>query len=176
MNSVDFEKILAGGDLRSIGKSNSLVNRIKNQTEFDALFQCLFHAERLVVMRAADAIEKITLQKPEYLAKHRKKIVALCNHANNKELKWHLAQLLPRLSLTKPEYEKVWQTLQNWALDKNESRIVRVNALQGLYDSLHMNRESVKDFKWLLLRLTADNIPSLTARCRKLDKLLKSIK
>lgn len=61
---MQLEKILAGGDLRSIGKSNSVAGKIKTQNDFDKLFECLFHKDRHVVMWAADAIEKITIHNP----------------------------------------------------------------------------------------------------------------
>jgi hypothetical protein len=37
--------------------------------------------------------------------------------------------MMPRVALTDLELGKVWHTLVSWALDKSESRIVRVNAL-----------------------------------------------
>jgi hypothetical protein len=46
-------------------------------------------------MRAADAIEKITLQHPEYLVKYKDDLLELCYVAKHKELKWHLALLIP---------------------------------------------------------------------------------
>lgn len=49
-----FEEILQGGDLRSIGESNRIGSLIKNQEDFDELFELLFHTDRKVAMRAAD--------------------------------------------------------------------------------------------------------------------------
>lgn len=36
---TDFEKILAGKDLRSIGKSNAVILKIQNQNDFDRLLK-----------------------------------------------------------------------------------------------------------------------------------------
>jgi cobalamin biosynthesis protein CbiD len=94
---TQFKKILSGGDLRSLGVCNSVISKIKNQNTFDELFKYLFHEDRLVVMRAADTIEKITNHNPQYLTKHKEEIIELCNVAKDKELKWHLALLIPRL-------------------------------------------------------------------------------
>jgi hypothetical protein len=58
MNKI--RNALTGGDLRSIGRSNEIVSSIKNQKEFDILFELLFSSDRILVMRAADAIEKVT--------------------------------------------------------------------------------------------------------------------
>ena len=134
---MEFEKLLKGGDLRSIGQSNAIISMVQNQESFDALFQQLFSTDRNVVMRAADAIEKITRKGVSYLKPHKREILSLCSSAKDIELKWHLALLVPRLSLTSKELGQIWQTLTTWATDRKESRIVRVNSLQGLFDCYH---------------------------------------
>jgi hypothetical protein len=165
-----FDKILAGGDLRSIGNSNKVVSAINNQQSFDELFQYLYHSDRKVVMRTADAIEKITRKKPAYLTLHKVDIINLCDSARDIELKWHLALLVSRLILTKKEVRKVFQTLANWATDKKESKIVRVNSLQGLNNLVANNQELTKDFHLLMAKIEGENIPSINARIRKLKQ------
>ena len=128
-----FQKLLSGGDLRSIGNSNFIGSEVRGQNDFDELFKCLFHKDRIVVMRAADAIEKITINNPQFLAKHKIQIIELCNVSKDKELKWHLALMIPRLQLDTREFDKAWNTLTKWAKDKTNSRIVRVNSIQGLF-------------------------------------------
>ncbi len=163
---VSFEKILSGGDLRSIGKSDSVVLKIQNQNDFDELFKCMFHKDRIVVMRAADTIEKITINNPTYLTKHKKKILELCNTAIDKELKWHLALLIPRLHLDRMELGKTWNTLTHWAEDKRESRIVRVNSIQGLFELSKQEKSLTQDLNLTLLELENENIPSINARIK----------
>ena len=107
--------ILKGGDLRSIGQSNKIASSIDNQESFDELFQQLFHADRKVVMRSADAIEKITLKNTSFLEQHKPSILKLVETASHIELKWHLALIASRLDLTKREFGKVWQILTDWA-------------------------------------------------------------
>ncbi|MGB4848813.1 MAG: hypothetical protein WBP41_12890, partial [Saprospiraceae bacterium] len=143
---TDFDKILSGGDLRSIGKSNLVVSKIRNQKDFDDLFSLLFHTDRKIVMRTADAIEKITLKNIDYLKHHKQEILNLCKVAQDIELKWHLALLVPRLILTKQELGIIWQTLTTWVTNKKESKIVRVNSLQGLHNLLSQNQELTQDF------------------------------
>ena len=165
---VDFEKILSGGDLRSIGKSKSVIAEIKNQKDFDELFEYLFHIDRIIVMRSVDAIEKITIDKPNYLKKHKKNIFELLNIANDKELQWHLALLIPRLNLDYNEFEKAWNKLTYWAKDKTNSRIVRVNSIQALFELMKQQKGLEKDFSLTLSELEKENIPSINARIRKL--------
>ena len=167
---IEFKKLLAGGDLRSIGKSNSVILKIHDQNDFDELFQCLFHPDRIVVMRAADAIEKITIIKPQYLNNHKKEVIEICKTTGNKELKWHLALLIPRLNLSKPEVSKGWNILSGWVRDKTNSRIVRVNSIQALFELAKLNMELDKKLKILFTELKKENIPSITARIKKIEK------
>lgn len=171
----DFETILSGGDLRSIGQSNKVASLIDNQIKFDKLFQLLFHPDRKIVMRTADAIEKITIPNPNYLKSHKKAIIALCDKAEDKELKWHLALLVSRLTLTRQELGKIWHTLTSWATNKKESRIVRVNSLQGLFNLLAQDKQLHRDFFLTISQVEKENIPSLIARIKKFKNAIEGV-
>lgn len=122
-------------------------------------------------MRAADAVEKITIRNKHYLEPHKDQLLAILKSADHKELKWHIAQLLPRTALSKNELEDVWHKLNYWALNKHESKIVRVNALQGLFDLSTTHPVLQESFRHTLKALEHEPIPSLQARIRKLKKL-----
>lgn len=67
---------LAGGDFRSIGKSNEVVRAvISNPRLFSELFAGLLQDDPIIRMRVADAVEKITAQKPELLQGYKKQIL-----------------------------------------------------------------------------------------------------
>lgn len=166
----NLRSYLQGGDLRSIAKVNEIVLFVENRADFDELFQYLYSDDRLIVMRAADAIEKITMQKPEYLITHRNAITALLKQAANKELKWHLALLTTRVNWSTDEVRIVWNRLLKWAADKKESKIVRVNAVQALFEISQKKIELKKDFDKIIRKIEVENIPSLKARLRKLKK------
>lgn len=166
--SENLKEKLGGGDLRSIGNANLVADEIKNQSEFDALFQYLHDNERLVVMRAADAIEKVTLVHPEYLNPHKSDIIKLCSSANDIEFKWHLALLLSRLSLSAQEQKMVFKILKEWASNSEESKIVRVNAIQSLYELTKQNNSFKADFLLITDTVQEENIASINARIRKL--------
>jgi hypothetical protein len=84
---TELEKLLSDKDLRSTGKCDDVISRIKNQSDFDKLFNSFFHTDRIIVMHATDAIEKITADRPQYLSKHKKEMLDLVDRAINKELK-----------------------------------------------------------------------------------------
>lgn len=167
----DLEKLLSGGDLRSTGNSNMVASVISSQDEFDELFKFLFHKDRLVVMRAADALEKLSVKYPGYLAGHKKQLLQLLTGTGAIELQWHLAQLIARVRLTEKETAIVWAKLSEWAMDRNQSRIVRVNSLQSLFDLSNLYPGFQNKFTAIMNKLKEEQIPSLSARIRKLRKL-----
>lgn len=61
---------LKGGGLQPIADANRVVSLMKVQDDFESLFLYLFSMDRLVVMRAANAIEKNTLKMRECLRSH----------------------------------------------------------------------------------------------------------
>ena len=164
---TDLETILSGGDLRSIGQTNLVVGLTENQNQFDNLFQLLFNPERIIAMRAADAIEKITAVKNDYLKSHKAEILDLLYKAEDKELKWHVALIVARLKLSNQELGKVWQLLTKWSTNKKESKIVRVNSLQALFNLLGQKKELQQDFSLTISQVQTENIPSINARIKK---------
>jgi hypothetical protein len=170
---MKIAQMLSGGDLRSNASCALVVPKIVDQKKFDKLIELLHHRDRLVVMRVADAIEKITKDKPFYLSKHKAGLIELLHTAEDKELKWHMAQLMPRLPLNPVEFSWIWDTLVSWAKDASNSRLVRVSATQSLYLMALQHKELLKKFLLLAKRLEKDNIPSVNARIRNIRKELK---
>ena len=165
---VNFEAYLQGGDLRSIGQVNQLIELITTQHEFESLFQYVYSENRLMAMRAIDAIEKITLKNPKYLIGHNQDIIDLMINANDKELEWHLAILVTRIDLINPAFKKVWNLLEKWAKNRKESKIVRVNSIESLYHLSQQDIDYKEDFKLIINEIKNENVPSINARLRKL--------
>ena len=166
---MDLESKLLGGDLRSISKSEEIVEFVKNQQQFDDLFNFIDNSNRLLQMRSIDAIEKITLKYPEFLNSHKNKIIELSSKQQNIEFKWHLALLLPRLELNINEINTVYTILYKWALDVKESKIVRVNSIQALHELSNLYNFKREEFIEILSKIQKENIPSLNAKIKHLS-------
>lgn len=166
-------KKLAGGDFRSIGKSNEVVEQVlANPKIFDDVFSGFFESDSIVRMRTADAVEKITKQRPELLQKYKKTILEQVANIQQQEVQWHVAQIIPRLNLTKGEVTKT-QTIFDRYLRTTNSNIVRVMSLQAMADLAmqgKIEKESVirgiEEYSEMV------NTPSVRARARKLLKQL----
>jgi hypothetical protein len=170
-------KMLSGEDLRSVGNSNAVVKETNTQQGFDDLFDLVFHKERVIAMRAADAIEKITVNRPQFLKGHKNALLSLLLNAEDIEIKWHVAMLVARLKLTRTELKKAWERLKFWALDKNESRIVRVNSIQALFDLLKQaDSVAPADLLQIVDQVSKENIPSVKARLKRLTNAINALK
>jgi hypothetical protein len=121
-------------------------------------------------MRAVNAVEKITSKHPEFLYPHKLQLLGVLKSADHKELKGHIAQLVPRIDLTVEELNTVWHTLAFWVLNKNESKIVRVNALQGLFDLSRDKPRFIEEFQKIISAIEHEMIPSIQARIRRIQQ------
>ncbi|MGD8864318.1 MAG: hypothetical protein PVI81_01880 [Anaerolineales bacterium] len=89
---------LRGGDLRSDGAANSVVDAVGNDlTLIPELMYGLSDESDVVRGRAADALEKVARNHPEALLPHLEEITREMNQSQVPMVKWHLAMLLGHL-------------------------------------------------------------------------------
>ncbi len=135
---IALETLLRGGDPRVLhGVANVVDIVLHDPARFDELIACLSHGDALVRMRAADAAEKVTRTQPELLQPHHAALVQLAATTEQPSLRWHLAEMLPRVRLD-PNEERTTLALLRRYLD-DRSAIVKVSALQALADLTAMD-------------------------------------
>lgn len=160
---------LAGTDRRSIGLADEVASEIAtNQTLFDEVFRALFVDDEVIRMRAADAVEKASRKAAQRLLPHKKTILDALPEIDQSEVRWHLAQILPRLPLTPSEKKRTVAILKAHLHDK--SAIVRVNALEALATLAVGDEELETEVLRLLFTTAESGTPAERARARKLLK------
>jgi hypothetical protein len=158
---------LKGGDRRSIGASQQVVDQVlANPALFSVVFEGMSDADSIVRMRCADAVEKITVVHPAFLQPYAKQVFKLAEAAGEKEVKWHLAQLLSRLDLNRAERQHAVAIMQTYLADK--SRIVKTFAMQALADIAIKDAELREPIVAQLRELTRTGSPAMQSRGRKL--------
>lgn len=158
---------LEPGDLRSKGKSEEIVKEVLRDPKlFPQLIEAIEMDHAGVRMRASDAIEKITVERPELLKPYKSRLLAAFEKAEQQELRWHLAQIIPRLPLTSRQKEKAFTVLQVYLKDK--SSIVKTFALQAMADIAkqddYFRRKALAKIRLALKNGT----PAMQSRARKL--------
>jgi hypothetical protein len=161
--------MLKGGDRRSIGKANQIAKLVLSEPKrFAELIRCLWDEDPIVRMRAADAAEKVTVARPELLNPHKQELLGLLAEAEQMELHWHLAVMVPRLALTRPERQRAAENLQRYLEDR--SSIVKTFALQGLADLARQDASLREVAKQALEESLRTGTAAMKARARKLMK------
>jgi hypothetical protein len=95
------DRLLRPGDRRTVGQVDEVVRAVRGQPELAAsLVDCLDGVPEALAMRASDALEKVIAADPTIGEPYRARVVQICLGANQKEVQWHLAQLLPVLQPT----------------------------------------------------------------------------
>lgn len=160
-------KKLEGGDRRSIGRSNEVVTEVLSDPAlFPALIEGLSVESPVVRMRAADALEKVTAKHPEYLMPYKRELLDIAKAANQKEVQWHMAQMLPRLDLSADEKLAVIQILEAYLT--NESSIVRTCVMQAFADLAESDALLKPALIARIKSLAEQGTPAMKARGRKL--------
>lgn len=166
---------LQGGDRRSLGNSGEAVRIVaKNPAQFADLFEALFDADPVVRMRAADAVEKISRTHPDLLQPWKRPLLETIATIPDKEVRWHVAQMLPRLKLTSTERDKAVRILMGYLSDT--SSIVKTFAMQALADLSARDERLRLQVTPLIERLTRTGTPAMRSRGRKLLKCLRKLK
>ncbi len=164
-----LRQALRGGDRRSIGNSDQVAARIlRRPGDVAELVECLWSDDPVVRMRAADAAEKVSVQKPDLLKPFKAELLGLADEVTQAELRWHLALMLPRLALTRAERERVMARLHCYLDDR--SSIVKTFAIQGLAELAKGDANLKGEMTDLLQQFCRMGTPAMKARSRKLLK------
>jgi len=172
-----FHAKLGGATRTSLGRTNAVVGEVlAAPPKFPALLACLAQIDdedgdksagnAILLMRASDAIEKISRQRPEWLAPHKLDFLGLAGGTDQIEVRWHMAQILPRLPLTPRERIVAIDILFDYLKDR--SSIVKTHAMQGLAEFAARDPKLKSTILPLLEELTQIGTAAMRARGRKL--------
>jgi HEAT repeat protein len=165
---------LRGGDRRSIGKVGEVVTAVRKKPDlFKELVAGLFDADPVVRMRAADAMEKISLKNPQFLQSFKTELIRLAQQTPQQELRWHMAQMIPRLKLTPKETATVTEIFFEYLKDK--SKIVVAFAMQALSDLAIKEADASTRVIRAIEKLAQTGSPAIQSRGKKLLPKLKNI-
>jgi HEAT repeat protein len=159
--------LLSHGDRRSIGRADEVAFTVLRRPGYlPELAAGLWHPEPLVRMRAGDALEKVSRQRPDWLRPIGQDLLDLAARTEEQELQWHLAQLLPRVGLSVRQRKALVPVLRRYL--QVPSVIVRVSALQALVELMGTDSKLRPLVRRQLLRALMEGSPAERARARKL--------
>lgn len=146
---------------------------LKGTIKLDAVFAAMFDEDPVVSMRAADALEKVSARHPERLHPLKDEFLARLPEIDQMEVRWHVAQMLPRLNLTREErHTQAVPVLLDYLRAK--SRIVQTFALQALADFARADPHLRPRVRRLVEEAGRTGSPAVRSRSRHLLAQLTS--
>lgn len=129
-----FADLLAvGGKSNSLGKVNEVIELVLNdRSRLDELYNCLFDEDAWTRMRAADALEKVCRQHPDWLLSYIDRMSDNLAASDQPSIQWHLAQIYRQVDLTTEQKQLAIGWLKRLLSAKDVDWIVAANAMDTL--------------------------------------------
>ena len=167
MTPVDILRALAGGDRRSIGKADRVVKQVlKTPALFGDVVRGFTHDDPVIRMRCADVAEKISAAHPEWLKRHKQALLSFASTVQEKEVRWHMAQMIPRLELSPSERRRAVALLFKYLDDA--SQIVKTFSMQALFEMSENDARLRARVVPILQDAVRDGSPAVRSRGKKL--------
>jgi hypothetical protein len=167
-----IRQMLAPGRRLDVGRVWEVVELIEGRpAKLSKVIECLFDEDPAVASRAADALERVTRDRPHQAQRWKEALIGLLAETTEKKVRWNLALTIPRLKLTVPECRRVAGVLNTWLDDP--SSIVKTSALHGMTDLTRQDPGSLADVLDLLRMAARAGTPAMRARSRILLKAIE---
>jgi len=167
-----IRQMLTPGKRLDAGRVWEVVELIEGRPrKLSSLIECLFDEDPAIASRAADALERITRDRPQQAQRWKDALIGLLVETTEKKVRWNLALTLPRLKLTIPECLRIAEVLNTWLDDP--SSIVKTCALHGIADLTRQDPDSLPTVLDLLRVAGRSGTPAMRARSRILLKAIE---
>jgi hypothetical protein len=162
--------ILEPGGRLDPGRVWQVVELVDGQPrKLGQLIECLWDENLAVASRAADALERVTRDRPAHAQRWKSELLGLMAEAEEKKLRWNLALLVPRLRLNLAECRRA-AAMRSYLDDP--SSILKTAALHGLADLTRQDSSLLPEVVDLLRVAGRSGTPAMRARSRiLLEKL-----
>jgi hypothetical protein len=166
-NVEDIVELLRGGDRRSIGRADQVAAIVSKETSlFARLIAGMWDDDDVVKIRAADAAEKVSRERPKLLLPFKGELLGLMGETEQQELRWHLAAMIPRMDLEPRERALAMRHLRGYLEDR--SSIVKTYALEGIWELSREDPNARAEAVEILREAVRTGTAAMKARSRKI--------
>lgn len=146
-----MEMLAVGGKANSLGRVNDVISAtLREPSRIEELYQCLFSEDAWVRMRAADALEKICREHPDWLAPYIDRLDHDFSLSTQPSIQWHIAQIYREVELTPTQQKTAATWLTQLLSNKDADWIAAANAMDTLMEWTRDGRYPVEKMITLL--------------------------
>ena len=169
-----IKAILTGDNPRSLERTEEVVTLVLgNRTRLDELYGCLLENDKIIRMRASDALEKVCRQQPTWFQAYVPKLLTEVAPIDQASVQWHLAQILGEVELT-PKQRAVACLILKRNLAEKKDWIV-VNYSRETLAKLSQDDGQLRTEVLVILKgLLSDPHKSVVVRAHKLIAALEA--
>lgn len=125
--------LTVGGKTNSLGRAREVIEIVlKDKSRLDELYDCLSHEDAWVRMRAADALEKVCRQHPDWLIPYVDRLQKDFSASEQPSIQWHLAEIYIQVKLTESQKKTAMNWLSDLLSSKDVDWIVAANSMKAL--------------------------------------------
>lgn len=133
MSESFAEILMVGGKSNSLGRANEVIEIVlADKDKIDELYNCLFEDDAWLRMRAADALEKICREHPNWLLPYIDRFPKELAISSQPSIQWHLAQIYAEVELTPQQKDFAINWLKDLLATTEVDWIVSANAMETL--------------------------------------------
>lgn len=165
--------LLSGGTLTSTGKADVVIKLAQEDPKLlGEVFDLFLDKDPVVAMRSSYVFMKLSKSNRDLISPFRNLIINNLTKYVQKEVRWHIPQLLLVMDLSDQEKEKSYNTLMNWAEGK-DGNIVVYYSLEAAFKIAKDNNHLLANFIPRLKKINKTDAKIVKNRCRKIAANLK---
>lgn len=166
-----LRRLLSGGDRRSLAQASTALDLVRASPGLvQELAGLALDADGLVSMRAADLLEKLAHDHPDWIQPHKSVFIGPLADSDRWEIHLQIVRALPLLKWTTRETKRVVEILKR---DVNHKQtFVRAWALDSLASFAVSDRTLLPEVRQSLAEFEQSDKKALVARARQIRKRL----
>lgn len=128
-----FSDVLVEGARNSLGRVTEVIDAVlDDKSRLEELYGCLFHEDEWARMRAADALEKICREHPEWIEPFIDRMQTDFSDNTQPSIQWHMAQIYQQVPLSSSQKKQAIQWLKKLVSTTRVDWIASANAMETL--------------------------------------------
>lgn len=152
MTDSFIEMLTVGGHTNSLGEVSRVIDSVlRDKSRLEELYSCLFADDAWMRMRAADALEKICREHPDWLLSYVDRLMADFSSSPQPSIQWHLAQIYAEVALTPAQKQRAMQWMQDLLETTDVDWIASANAMKTLVQFTQEGSFPVAELRQLLV-------------------------
>lgn len=122
-----------GGKRNSLGRAGEVVDVVlADKSRLGELYDCVYHQDAWVRMRAVDSLEKVCRVHPDWIRPYVDRLLKDFSHSTQPSILWHQAQIYTQVQLSAEQQSTVIRWLKGLLSSEEIDWIVAANSMDAL--------------------------------------------